>query len=210
MKTLFIILLSVISFTSSGQSSRYEQAMLSALGKMNDAATISEFIEAANMFERIGQTEKTEWLPLYHAAYMYIVAGFQEQDVSLKDPYFDKAQRFLDNAFKIAPENSELHVLQAFVYPGRIVVDPMARGMEYMGLMNAAIDRAIQLDPENPRSYYLRAVTLLNMPEAFGGGPAVAKPVFETAREKYNSFKPESKMSPDWGKQQNEEELNKL
>lgn len=210
MKTLFTLLFSVVLLSVSGQESKYEQAMLQALEKMNNAGDKSAFIEAANTFERINQTEKNEWLPLYHAAFCYVSIGHLEQDMSKKDPWFDKAQQFLDRAFEIAPQESELFVLQAFIYPGRMVVDPMGRGVEFMGKMNAALDKAIQLNPENPRSYYLRAITLVNMPEAFGGGPAVAKPIFETAKQKFDQFKPKSPIWPDWGKEMNEAELKKL
>ena len=48
------------------------------------------------------------------------------------------------------------------------------------------------------------------MPESFGGGPSVAKPLFEKAQEKFNSFKPKTTISPNWGKEHNELELNKL
>jgi hypothetical protein len=210
MKTVLTFVMSLFLLTANGQSSRYEQAMLDAMEKMNNASSTGEYIEAANLFERIGQSEKKEWLPQYHAAFMYLLAGFQEEDMTKKDPYFDKAQHFLDMAFQLTQENSELFVLQAFIYPGRIAVDPMNRGVELMGKMNAAIDNAIRLDPENPRSYYLQAVILLNMPVEFGGGPGVAKPLFEKASEKFDNFIPESPLSPNWGKEQNEEELSKL
>ena len=211
MKTLFILLFTlIVAVPSYGQQGRYEQAMLRAIEMMNSATSINEYIDAANMFERIAQTEKTEWLPLYQASYTYILIGLMETDLSKKDPYLDKAQQFLDRALKIAPEESELFALQAFIYPGRMVVDPMNRGIEMIGKLNAALDKAIRLNPDNPRGYYLRAITTLNMPEAFGGGPAAAKPFFVTAKEKFDNFKPESPLWPDWGKEHNEEELNKL
>jgi tetratricopeptide (TPR) repeat protein len=210
MKTLLTLLFSIFLISGFSQENRYEQAMLQAKEKMNNAGINSEFIEAANTFERIGQSEKNEWLPLYHAAFCYVTIGHLEQDMTKKDPIFDKAQQFLDRAFVIAPQESELFTLQAFVYPGRMAVDPMGRGVEYLGKLNAAIDKAIQLNPDNPRSYYLRAVILVNMPEAFGGGPAVAKPIFETAKQKFDQFIPKSPIWPDWGKEQNNEELSKL
>jgi hypothetical protein len=48
------------------------------------------------------------------------------------------------------------------------------------------------------------------MPEAFGGGKAVARPIFETAQQKFENFKPLSPLWPNWGKEMNEEELSKL
>jgi len=54
-------------------------------------------------------------------------------------------------------------------------------------------------DPENPRAYYLQATNAYFTPENFGGGHAKAKPLFEMALEKFNNFKSESKMHPNWG-----------
>ena len=210
MKTLLTLIFSLAVLTTNAQDKNYQEAMASAIEKMESSETVSNFQQAANTFERISMTETDEWLPLYYAAYSFIVMSYMDKDMDKKDPYLDKAQQFLDKAFKIAPNESELFALQAFLYPGRITVDPMNRGMEYMPKMNAALDKAIKLNPENPRSYYLRAITLLNMPEQFGGGAEVARPVFEKAKEKFDQFEPESPIHPDWGKEINEMEMQKL
>jgi len=210
MKTLITIFLSLVVLTANAQSKKYLEAMASAISQMESSETVSNFQQAANTFERISMTETGEWLPLYYAAYSFIVMSYIDQNVDKKDPYLDKAQQFLDKAFKIAPRESELFALQAFLYPSRITIDPMNRGMEYMPKMNAALDKAIELNPENPRSYYLRAITLLNMPESFGGGAEVARPLFEKAKEKFDKFEPASPIHPDWGKEINEMEMQKL
>jgi tetratricopeptide (TPR) repeat protein len=210
MKTIISFLL-VFGFAASGTAeNKYLEAMTKAIEKQKSASTIEAFFESANTFERISQMEKTEWLPLYYAAHCYIVVSFMEPDNAKKDAVLDKAQQFLDKAFQIAPKESELFSLQAFLYPSRITVDPMTRGMEYIGKMNQALDEAIRLNPDNPRSYYLRAITVLNMPEGFGGGAASAKPIFEVAKQKFDSFQPKTSISPDWGKEQNELEMSKF
>ncbi len=210
MKTLTTLLFTLFILTTNAQSEKYEQAMSKALESLNQATTNDDFITAANTFERISMNEKNEWLPLYYSAYANIVVCYVNPDKEQTDAILDKAQNFIDQAFKVAPKELELFVLQAFLYPARITVDPMGRGVEYMGKMNQALDEAIRLNPENPRSYYLRAITTLNMPEAFGGGAALAKPIFETAKEKFDKFRPETTLSPNWGKEQNEQELSKL
>jgi len=210
MKTIlaFLILVS-LTLTATSQN-KYEQAMKNAIDKMNSDESISGLQDAANTFDRISMNETDEWLPLYYTAYAYIIMSYQEQDVTKKDPLLDKAQNSLDKAFKVSPDESELFALQAFLYPSRMTVDPMARGMEYMGLMNQALDKAIDLNPDNPRSYYLRAIITLNMPESFGGGAEIAKPIFETAKEKFEKFIPDSAIHPNWGKEVNQSELDKL
>ena len=210
MKTLFAVLISLITLTSFAQDNSYKHAMETALEKLSQASTINDYTDAANFFERIAQIESSEWLPLYHAAHAWLIMGFMEEDVLKKDPCFDKAQEFVDRALEIAPDESELYTLQAFIYPGRMSVDPMGRGPALVGKMNETLDKAIRLNPDNPRSYYLQAVTLLNMPEAFGGGKAVAKPIFEKAREKFDQFQPQSPLWPNWGKELNEAELLNL
>lgn len=210
MKTLFAFLLAFFLFQSVSSKNKYEEAMTKALEKHKYASTTEELLNVANTFERIGSMEEKEWLPLYYVAHCYIVISYQETAIDKKDPIIDKAQHFIDKAFQLAPEESELYALQAFLYPSRITVDPMGRGMEYVGKMNHALDEAIRLNPENPRSYYLRAITVLNMPENFGGGAEVARPIFETAKIKFDNFKPVSSISPNWGKEQNEMEISKL
>lgn len=210
MKTFLTISFTLILMASYAQKNMYEQSMLSALEKLNQAETTRDYTDAANIFERIAQTETSEWLPLYHASHAYLIMGFTEQDLPGKDAYFDKAQEFLERAFRIAPEESELFSLQAFIYPGKITIDPVGRASELLGKMHEAIDKAIRLNPDNPRSYYLKAITLLHMPEAFGGGKSVAKPIFEAAQQKFDQYKPKSPIWPNWGKEMNEEELSKL
>jgi tetratricopeptide (TPR) repeat protein len=211
MKKLLVFLVAfALPALTFGQPDRYQQSMLRAIERMNNASSINEHQDAANMFERIAQAEKSEWLPLYHAGHTYVVIAIEEQDLMAKDRYLDRAQEFVDRALKIAPDESELFALQAFIYPIRMSIDPMVRGMELFDRMNAALDRAIRLNPDNPRGHFLRAVTTLNIPEAFGGGPSAAKPIFLTAKEKFDNFKPESPLWPDWGKEHNEEELGKL
>jgi tetratricopeptide (TPR) repeat protein len=210
MKNIISVFLIFIGLTCFAQQNNYEQAMQNALEKLNQASTMSEFTDAANIFERIAQTETKEWLPLYHAAHAFTIMGFTEPDVLKKDPYFDKAHQLLDRALVIAPDESELYTLLAFVYPGKITVDPMIRGPRLIGKLNEALDKSISLNPENPRNYYLRAVMLLNTPETFGGGKAVAKPIFETAQQKFDQFEPQSTLWPNWGKELNEAELSKL
>lgn len=210
MKTLFTLLLTGIILLTNASENKYQQAMTKAIEKLNYASETPAFLEAANQFERISQNEPDEWLPLYYCAQCYIVVSYSEADPGKTDALLDKAQGFLDKAFKLSSKESELYALQAFLYPSRITVDPMGRGMEFVGKMNRALDEAIRLNPDNPRAYYLRAITVLNMPEDFGGGVKVAQPIFETAEQKFNKFEPATVLSPNWGKEQNEAEMAKL
>lgn len=203
-----LVLVSLFSFAFSNET--YRKAMSQAIEKLYQSGTIAEYADIANQFDRISQMEKAEWLPLYYASYANIMVSFQEKDNARKDAVLDQAQKYLDQALAIDPNESELHMLQGFLYPSRINIDPMTRGMEYMGKMNASLDKALALNPDNPRVYFLRATMTFHMPEAYGGGAAKALPLYQVAEEKYRIFKPKSDISPNWGKEANEAELKQV
>lgn len=210
MKTLTLTTILAWIATTGFCNDAYHKAMTSSISKLYQAQSIPDYIEAANQFERISNIEKAEWLPLYYATYAYIMISFQETENAKKDADLDQAQQFLDQALAIDPDESELYMLQGFLYPSRINIDPMTRGMEYMDKMNNALNKALELNPDNPRVYFLRASMTLHMPEAYGGGAAKALPLFQTAKEKFEIFKPKTDLSPNWGKEANDAELKKL
>jgi len=201
--TVVLLAISLLGFSNEA----YQKAMSQSIEKLYQAKTIPEFVELANQFERISAIEQTEWLPLYYASFAYIMISFQEVDNTRKDSYLDQAQKYLDQAVVIEPNESELFLLQGFLYPSRITVDPMTRGMIYMDKMNQSLDKALTLNPDNPRVYYLRATMTFHMPEAYGGGAEKALPMYKIADEKFRIFKPKTELSPNWGKESNETEM---
>ena len=210
MKTSIFILAMILLSVFGKANDAYQKAMSQSIEKLFQAKTIPEYVEVANQFERISTIEKTEWVPLYYASFAYIMISFQETENTKKDQYLDQAQKYLDQAIAIEPNESELYMLQGFLYPSRINIDPMARGMIYVGKMNESLDKALALNPDNPRVYYLRATMTYHMPEAYGGGAAKALPLFQTAAEKFLIFKPKTELSPNWGKEMNDAELKKI
>ncbi|MDP3644439.1 MAG: hypothetical protein Q8S54_14765 [Bacteroidota bacterium] len=210
MKTLSLTLVSLLASIIGISNEAYQKAMTESIEKLFQATTIPEYVEIANQFERISNIEKAEWLPLYYASYSYIMISFQEPDNAKKDRFLDQAQKYLDQAMAIDANESELHMLQGFLYPSRITIDPMNRGMELMPEMNKSLDKALELNPDNPRVYFLRATMTFHMPEAYGGGAANALPLYQAADEKFRIFKPKTELSPNWGKEANEAELKKI
>lgn len=206
----FLLLFFLLGIQAQSQNDRYTEAMQNAMSQLQQASTGDDYIQVANSFERIAVNQKGEWLPWYYAAYTYIIYSFPLENINLKDQYLDKAQKFIDAGLEIAPEESELYALQGFLIPAKIMADPMSRGPELVGKLYYTLDEAERLNPENPRTYFLRGVTVLNMPVEFGGGPSAAKPILLKAKEKFDAFQPSSRFSPKWGKEETEAELSKL
>lgn len=205
MKKIILSVLTFVTFTAlAGDNAKYIGAMEKNITALFEAKNVDEYLNIANAFERIAATEKTEWLPLYYQAFANVMTGMEQKENTLKDEYFDKALAILEKADAISKDNSEIYVMKSWATSMKIGIDPQNRGME-MGMMSSTyLQKALSFNPENPRAYYMQAMSLMYTPEQFGGGKEKALPVFETALAKFKSFKPESSIAPNWGHDQAE------
>jgi hypothetical protein len=203
---LFIFLL--VSFSAFSQTV-YEQAMHDGLDSLKHIKVLEDFQSVTNHFERIAAAEPGQWLPRYYAAYCRIILSFKEQEKEKKEQLLVKSENLLNGALKISPEESELFALQGMLYQGFIMLDPQNNAPEYSARANQSFDRAITLNASNPRPYYLKGMNLMYMPEPYGGGMKAACPLFAKAKELFETFVKADELMPDWGKDQNEQLLEK-
>src|SRR5215218_1671357 len=200
-KTLFLI--AIISFSNFlfAQSDKYADAMKKNISLLDSVYQKGNAAELANNFERIGDAEKTQWLPYYYAAYCNVMRAFTEQDKTKTDGIADKAEQLITKAEEIlGKENSETDVIKSMIASSHMMVDPQTRWQQYGAASSQNIEKAKQLDPTNPRPVLLEGQAKFYTPEAFGGGKAVAKLLFEKAIPMFDAFKPESELHPAWGK----------
>ena len=208
--TIAVFLLFLTSlFTYSQYGQDYIMNMVNQQKALRMANTIPALQGLANNYERISNAESDKWHPLYYASLCNIYMSFKSSDAQIKDEYLSKAQIFLDKAFELYPDESELFVLQGFIYQAMLQVNPNERGREFFVLAGDALNEAKQLNPENPRVYYLIGVNLLNAPESVGGGTEAACEFFQTAAEKFPNYTPQHVLSPTWGGEENQKRYSK-
>ncbi len=206
-KIIFAFFVLAFYSTSFAQSDKYQAAMEKNLGMVTEAfKDPQKLLALSNTFERIGDAEKTQWLPYYYAALFQANYGLMQKDASGGDDIAAKATALIDKASALSPNNSEISCVRSMVSTVSLMVNPMQRYMEYGAQSSKYLDEAIQQDPANPRPYFLKAQTLMYTPASFGGGCDAATPVMKIALEKYAAFKPASNIAPNWG----EERANEL
>lgn len=212
MKSVLTFLVIIFCFvsTSRADEEKYIAAMKKNLIQMDSMKTVEDMVDLTNAFLRIANAEKDKWLPYYYASQLCVLTSFTDSVKSNKDEYLDEADKYLAIADSLQPNESEIYVLKGFICQARLQVDPMSRYMKYGFQMNENFEKAIALDPANPRPEYLKGVTLFYTPEQFGGGAKIAKPVLETALKKFNEFVPKNELMPHWGKQQVEDFLKQI
>jgi hypothetical protein len=202
MKTLFILLALSVS-TAYAQSSvsenpKFTAAMTATLDKLKAAKSPADFLAGANQFERIASAEPKEWLAPYWGAYAYMTLAWMAQgDGTKQDGYLEKAEKLLADAERINA-NDETATLSAYVAQARMMVDPQNRWQQYGAASTEGLAKARQMNPANPRPYFLEGQSLFYTPEQYGGGKAKACPVLKTAKEKFATFKPASPIHPNW------------
>jgi len=204
MKKFLVIASVFVAFTVNAQS-KFEAAMGRGLQQMQAAKTETERNEAASFFERVADAEKTQWLPYYYAALMHYQSGMSNASAD-KDKVAEKCKDLLSKAMAIE-KNADLYCLEQQIAVLQMMVDPMARWQTYGAAATTALANAKKADANNPRIYYLEGMTVINTPENFGGGKAVAKPIFEKSVALFATYKPASPFHPNWGKEMAEKML---
>jgi hypothetical protein len=203
-KQLLLATLLISTLAGFSQSDKYLKAMEQLVPAVDTTRTVDGLNTLANSFQRIADAEKTQWLPYYYAAYATVSSGFvtsmgQPGAASTTDPLADKAEALLNKADELNKNNSEIYVVKKMIATLRLTADPMNRYMTLGPLSAQALETAKKLDPSNPRTFLLEGQDKLYTPEQFGGSKTEAKALFEEGIKKFETFKPQSSIHPNWG-----------
>lgn len=161
-------------------------------------------IEQSNKLSLIAKKWDNEWITHYYAAYSKVVLSHFEKDNTKKDAYLDEADKEKDDAVTLLKkENDETYVLSAMIANARIGVDPMNRWQKYGQLFSTNLENAKDVNPDNPRMYYIEGTNKFYTPKNYGGGKKVAQPYFEKADVLFAKETTTDIAMPHWGKRQN-------
>jgi hypothetical protein len=207
MKKMLFSFLLFASAAAMAQSDKFSQAMQKNLAKFDSVNTTADYQALAASFERIGDAEKTQWLPYYYAGLALTSAGWAPG--LDKDENAEKVKALCDKADALAIDNAdkaEILLIRNMAATQQMMVDPGSRWMSYGKEAGTDLQKAMTLNPDNPRLYYLQGMSIFGAPDQFGGGKEKAKPIFEKAVALYKTeqLKP---LYPHWGQKQAEDML---
>jgi hypothetical protein len=190
--TLFIFFMcNVIS-----AQSQFETGMEKAFTLWNE----NKLAEASALFERIAAAEKTNWLPLYYVALINTTEAFKTKDKQTISALLAKAQSAQDSATALSSNNAELLVMQAMINTASIVADPMTNGMTLWTPTNELYAKALIIAPNNPRVVFSKAEFEIGSAKFFGKDTKPMCAAIERSIGLFATFKPETPLSPKWGK----------
>lgn len=207
-KTILFFAAIIAACSLFAQSEKYQSAMKANVAALDTISSAQGWVNSANSFQRIAEAEKTQWLPYYYAALGNVMSGLFQSSSTPKpdvtDPLAEKADALITKAEELSKDNSEIFVVKKQVATLRMMGDPQTRWQQYGPMAAEALAKAKQLNPENPRVLLLEGQDKFFTPEQFGGSKPEAKKLFEQAKEKFATFKPESDIHPKWGANQAE------
>jgi len=200
MTRIFTALLILLTATGYAQSEKYMDAMKKNLARFDSVKTSEEYQGLAATFERIGDAEKTEWLPYYYSSLALLTPGWTDTKID-KDANAIKIKSLLDKADPLTKENAdkaEILSIRNMTATQQMLVDPQNRWMNFGQEGATYLKQAKELDPDNPRLAYLEGAGIFGTPEQFGGGKAKAKPILEKAVSLFKAEQPKP-LHPQWG-----------
>lgn len=204
MKKIILTVLLLVVYSITFSQSNYEKGMQKALNFWKEG----KVTEASNTFERIANIENDNWLPNYYVAYVNIIAAFQEKNLETLTLKLDKAEKYLEKAQKITPNNVELLVLKALHHTVWVSFDGATYGRKYSGEISQIYQQAKEMDPTNPRVIYSDAEWKIGSAKYFGKDITPYCKDLAHALELFTTFKNETPFYPNWGKNRAEELYN--
>ncbi|GAA4470211.1 hypothetical protein GCM10023189_58440 [Nibrella saemangeumensis] len=187
------------TFTAFGEDGVYEKAMAKAIETLYTTKQVDELIPVANQFNLIARKETSQWLPLYYEALSYLWLAGRSKNAAKQSGYLNQAQAVLDKAQTLKPNDSELVTLQGYLYMITVASDPATYGPTLAGKAIGTLQKAHQLNPENPRAMLLLGQMQIGTAQYMGGSTTEPCELVAKSRSFFAKEQGQTDLMPRWG-----------
>lgn len=172
------------------------QKRIDAAALAGDAAALEA--TQSKLGQETGSGVEADLLEYYRAYVSYRRAELATGDKKTAKRQLNACIDTLRDLVERRPSMAEAHALRATCYGASTqyyMLRAAGRGMA----SGKAMDRALALEPENPRVVFQHAMSYYGRPAAFGGDKAVARERFKEAAELFSDWQPPGPGWPSWG-----------
>lgn len=211
MRKNLLIIAGVLCATIVLAGGQFEKAMAKNIPAIFSAESPEALQDVINQLNRIGEAEGNRWEPYYYTAFGYIRMSFMYENAEDKDKYLDLGMKAVEKGETINPNDSELEAMRGYIHMMKLTVDPANRGMTYSGLAFTSFQKAIKLNPENPRAHYLMGRMQYGTAQFMGGGTEDAcGSMFKALTLFDKDGKKDNPFAPSWGKESTQEAIQEF
>ena len=182
----------------------FSKSMTEKIEKLQTTEQADDLGAIAYEFDRM--IEKNDsWLTYYYTAYAYVKKGkamVKANKLMEVDDIAAVAEKYARVAQEKNPKSAEVPILLKMIHNLRIMVDPAKRFASESALGNKELEKAIKLDPKNPRISIVKAEDLYFTPKEFGGSKENGLKMYQTALDQFKTYKPATSIDPNWGKEE--------
>jgi Flp pilus assembly protein TadD len=144
-------------------------------------------------FDRLAQSDTTNYYGQYYAAYIDAEAGFLYFDSLRKPEIYSRALAFSEKAIKISPKDAEPLILKAHIL--RLMANHNdSLEADHKAKIKKLIAEAKKMDATNPRLYLVEGDELLK-----AGNKKEAAKNYKLASDGLKANKSEEFLKPHWG-----------
>ncbi len=162
MKTIITFAFSLIIMLNASAKSLDEIAT-----KINAQPSIPQLMEIRANLEQLCTSGDANWLTHYYMVYADLCLFFSSNEEKTKLNYLDDAKAHLA---KIADgDPSEVEALRGYWYMALVTTNQAENGPKYSPIVIGCYQKALKINPENPRAILLNAIFMSNMQKSFGG-----------------------------------------
>src|SRR5215213_7751194 len=120
-KVILLFAFGVLSTAIFSQSDKFQKGMQTNIALLDSAKTAADLTTVSAAFERIGDAEKTQWLPYYYAGLALTQIGWMDQKLD-KDKNAAQIKALCEKAEAIT-KNSEILTLRSMAATQQMMVD---------------------------------------------------------------------------------------
>lgn len=189
------------SFTS-GKTSGKEEYLAKSLEKAKEIKNENDLQNSINEITRIEVLDANYWLPSYYIAYMEstqsLFASQDKKEALLADAKA-RIEKLLDSPYA---DKSELYTVLGYYYYAKIAQDPQKNGQLFYKDVIINYQKAIGINPANPRPNYLLHLFEEKMSSFMGKKDSDLCEKLAEDKKLFEEFKVADKNYPNWGEKE--------
>ncbi len=189
MKRLFALSAFIISSMSlSAQTGIFYQEVEWGMRHIAAAQSLDDLKTSFHIFQDLATRNQGSYLPDYYAALVLVLETDYLENAADRDSLVENAMQHIQASEALSPNNVELEFLRGYALTAKLMTDPEQRGQDYAPLITAHYEKAMSMDPQNPRAPTFLAKLMVAMPQFFTNAKYDPCTLAKSAKDLYHNY----------------------